>query len=231
MESWISQWERYFVIAPRFTEFFSTAQGRELIQTFPGPKVEAEVLAFLLIRVVWSQEKLAKMMSKPDREAMARNLANARRTLQQLHKTPMIGPTEEVTATIQRLEQWERQLKSMPLVSVGPGRWIGGEPPARGRHRAKRQVVFFMTRYFYERGIDPPPWSFITAFLCAARLVSAGTNPKTVATWWSNICSREVSSDNPIEPHQDSWLRLYAEEQRSVHDAAKQNKANSKTQV
>ena len=74
-------------------------------------------------------------------------------------------------------------------VTVGT-QTIWGKPPARGRQRAKRTVVFFLTYYFKTLGYRRPPWDQITRFLFLCRLVPQKTTAKEVGTWWSTVLTR-----------------------------------------
>lgn len=88
---------------------------------------------------------------------------------------------------------------------------MGGTPPAAKRHRAKRQVVFFLTHYFHTLGCPAPPWRIITRFLILAQLAPSTATDKHIGTWWSNVLQREHRKERRVSlvPYQEDQLKLF----------------------
>ena len=119
-----------------------------------------------------------------------------------------------VQQTCDQLRQWAAHLtleaRGWPITPIGEF-WIGTIPPAAKRHRAKRQVIAFLTYYFETLGCAVPPWRLITRFLILVNLAPATANHKHIATWWSNVQQREKRrvGTEPLASSQESQLILF----------------------
>ena len=217
MDRWIERWETAMGIAPRLSTFFSSSEAHAVLREFEScanTKGDVEVLAFLLIVYVWPETAWKRRPSSQTLKATARSLEQCRRRVATLIGTGLLGVPEAVQQTCDRLQQWAthltEQARGWPMVSIGTLS-IGGAPPAAKRHRAKRQVVFFLTHYFHTLGCSTPPWRIITRFLILANLAPSTATDKHIATWWSNVLRREHRSEGaePLVPYQQDQLKLF----------------------
>jgi len=219
METWIRQWETKWGLTPRLSDFFSTPDARTMLREFDscaGIKGDGEVLAFLLIVYVWPETEW-KNMRRPSPQtlkATARSLEQCRRHIATLADTGLLGAPTVVRKTCDQLQEWAAQLsaeaRGWPIVSIGTLS-IGGAPPAAKRHRAKRQVVSFLTHYFHTLGCSAPPWRLITRFLILATLAPSTATDQGIGTWWSNTLKREHRTGRmePLAPYQHDQLQLF----------------------
>jgi hypothetical protein len=219
METWIRRWEVKWGLAPRLSDFFSTPDARTVLREFDscaGIKGDGEVLAFLLIVYVWPETEW-KTMRRPSPQtlkATARSLDQCRRNIATLADTGLLGSPKIVRKTCDRLQEWAAHLtaeaRGRPMISMGTFT-IGGAPPAAKRHRAKRQVVSFLTHYFHTLGCSAPPWRLITRFLILATLAPSTARHQRIATWWSNTLQREHRTGRmePLAPYQDDQFQLF----------------------
>lgn len=218
MDTWIERWDTAMGVAPRLSTFFSSPEARTVLREFEScanVKGDVEVLAFLLIFSVWPETEWKKRRPSPQTlKATARSLEQCRRQVAKLIGTGLLGLPEAVQRTCDQLQQWATHLtaeaRGWPMVSIGMF-WIGGTPPAAKRHRAKRQVVFFLTHYFHTLGCSAPPWRIITRFLILAKLAPSTATDQRIATWWSNLTRREDRRGGvePFAPYQEDQLRLF----------------------
>jgi hypothetical protein len=224
MDTWISRWEARFGVAPRLSEFFADSEARAFLRDFEsGADVQGdvEVLAFLLIFMVWPDREWQKQPSRPVVQETVRDLEQARRSLGRVSETGWLGTPQRVKEVQEVLRQWAGVLRAratfMPSITVGTIT-TGGHPPVRGRQRGKRQVVFFLTYYFKMLGYRRPPWGLMTRFLILCRLVPRRTTAKDVATWWSTVLERHhrQKHDEPLAPVQESFLAWYQQCKASV---------------
>lgn len=205
-------------VAPRLSTFFSEPEARALLREFKScasTQGDVEVLAFLLIFYVWPETAWKKRRPSPQTlKATARSLEQCSRRVATLIGTGLLGVPEAVQQTCDRLQQWAthltEQARGWPMVSIGTIS-MGGTPPAAKRHRAKRQVVFFLTHYFHTLGCPTPPWRIITRFLILAKLAPSTAPDQRIATWWSNVTRREhrTGGAEPLVPYQQDQLRLF----------------------
>jgi hypothetical protein len=218
MDTWIKRWETAMGVAPRLSTFFSSPEARTILREFKScanTEGDVEVLAFLLIFYVWPETEWKKRRPSPQRlKETARCLEQCSRRVAQLIGTGLLGVPEAVQQTCDRLQQWAthltEQARGWPMVSIGTLS-MGGTPPAAKRHRAKRQVVFFLTHYFHTLGCSAPPWRMIIRFLILAKLAPSTARNKGIATWWSNVLQREhrTGGAEPLVPHQQAQLMLF----------------------
>jgi hypothetical protein len=205
-------------VAPRLSHFFSSPEARTVLREFQScasTQGDVEVLAFLLIFYVWPETERKKRRPSPQTlKATARSLDQCRRRVATLVDTCLLGVPEAVQQTCDRLQQWATHLtaeaRGLPMVSIGTIS-MGATPPAAKRHRAKRQVVFFLTHYFHTLGCPTPPWRIITQFLILAKLAPSTATDQRIATWWSNVTRREHRTERtvPLAPYQQDQLRLF----------------------
>lgn len=218
MEEWISRWETTFGVTPRLSQFFARPEARALCRAVESEaeiRGDVEVFAFLLIVFVWPEEEWEKQPSGPAVQEAIRDLEQARRSLGSVSNTGWLGAPERVHEVRDLLGQWARILRVRiqygSSITVGT-QTIWGKPPARGRQRAKRSVVFFLTSYFKTLGYRRTPWDQITRFLFLCRLVPQKTTAKEVGTWWSTLLKRherQHGSAEPLEPAQQGLLQLF----------------------
>ena len=219
METWIRRWETKWGLAPRLSDFFSTPDARTVLREFDscaGIKGDGEVLAFLLIVYVWPETEWKKRRrpSPQTLKATARSLDQCRRNIATLADTGLLGSPKVVRETYDRLREWAIHLtaeaRGQPMVSLGSFS-IGGAPPAAKCHRAKRQVVSFLTHYFHTLGCSAPPWRLITRFLILATLAPSTATDQGIGTWWSNTLKREHRTGRmePLAPYQHDQLQLF----------------------
>jgi hypothetical protein len=217
MDTWIERWETALGVAPRLRNFFSSPEARTFLREFKScadTEGDVEILAFLLIYYVWPE---IEWKTRPSRQALretARSLEQCSRRVATLVGTGLLGSSESVKQTCDRLQQWPTHLTAqasvMPMVRIGKMS-MGRTPPTAKRHRAKRQVVFFLTPYFYTLGCPAPPWRILTKFLILAHLAPATATDKHIATWWSNVIRREhrTGGSEPLVPYQEAQLMLF----------------------
>lgn len=218
METWIKRWETAMGVAPHLSAFFSVPEARAVLREFKScasTQGDVEVLAFLLIFYVWPETAWKKRRPSPQTlKATARSLEQCSRRVATLIGTGLLGVPEAVQQTCDRLQQWATHLtaqtRGWPMVSIGTIS-MGGTPPAAKCHRAKRQVVFFLTHYFHTLGCAAPPWRIITRFLILAKLARSTETDQRIATWWSNVTRREhrTGGAEPLVPYQQDQLKLF----------------------
>ncbi len=217
METWIQQWETKWGLAPRLSDFFSTPEADTVLRELDNRAVakgDREVLAFLLIVYVWPDQRRTRRPSPQALKQMARSLKACSRHLATLVGSGLLGVPETVQQTCDQLRQWADHLtleaRGWPMTPIGE-LWIGTIPPAPKRHRAKRQVIAFLTYYFETLGCPVPPWRLITRFLILANLAPATVQDRHIATWWSNVQQRERRriGTAPLAPSQESQLILF----------------------
>ena len=218
METWIRRWETKWGLAPRLSNFFSTPDARTVLREFDscaGIKGDGEVLAFLLICYVWPEQGRTRRPSPQSLKRTAWSLKACSRNLATLAGSGVLGVPETVQQTCDHLLRWAAHLtleaRGWPMTPIGE-LWIGTLPPAAKRHRAKRQVISFLTYYFETLGCAVPPWRLITRFLILANLAPAIARDKHIATWWSNVLQREHrrAGTEPLASFQESQLTLFA---------------------
>ena len=217
-DRWIEQWEKGIGVSPRLSTFFSSPESRTVIREFKSyanTEGDVEVLAFLLILYVWPEKDRKTGRPSPQvLKATARCLEQCRRRITALEGSGLLGLPEAVQQTCDQLQQWATHLtleaRGWPIVPIG-NIWIGNIPPAAKRHRAKRQVISFLTSYFHGLGCAVPPWRMITRFLILAQLAPATAMDKHIATWWSNVTRREHRTEGaePLLPYQDDQFKLF----------------------
>lgn len=218
MEEWIGRWEITFGVAPRLSQFFAKPEARALRRAveseaeIPG---DVEVFAFLLIVCVWPEEEWEKQPSGSAVQEAIRHLEQTRRSLESVSNTGWLGIFERVHEIRDLLVQWARILRSRiqygSSITVGT-QTIWGKPPARGRQRAKRTVVFFLTYYFKTLGFRRTPWNQITRFLFLCSLVPNESMGKEVGTWWATVLKRHERQHGevePLEPAQQGLFQLF----------------------
>jgi hypothetical protein len=218
MDEWISRWENHFGVAPRLSQFFARPEARALVRTFESEadvRGDVEVLAFLLIVFVWPEEEWQKQPSGPAVQEAIRHLEQVRRSLDAVSNTGWLGTAERVHEMRDLLGQWADILRGriqyMSSVTIGT-LTIGGKPPAQGRQRAKRTVVFFLTSYFETLGYCRTPWDQISQFVILCGLAPPKTTPKEVGTWWSTVLTRHRRAHGdaePLEPVQQDLFQLF----------------------
>jgi len=217
MDTWIERWETTWGVAPRLSHFFSSPEARTVLREFEScadTTGDVEVLAFLLIFSVWPEQASKRGPSPQTLKETARSLEQCRRKVAKLVDTGVLGLPDAVQQTCDRLQQWATHLtaqaRGWPMTPIGE-LWIGVSPPAAKRHRAKRQVVFFLTYYFHTLGCPVTPWRIITQFLILAKLAPSTATDKDISTWWSNVLGREhrTSGAEPLIPYQEDQLRLF----------------------
>jgi hypothetical protein len=218
MDTWIEQWDIAMGVAPRLSTFFSSPEARTVLREFEScatTKGDVEVLAFLLIFYVWPETEWKRRRPSPQElKETARALEQCSRRVATLVGTGLLGVPDAVQQTCDRLQEWATHLtaqaRGWPMVSMG-NLWIGATPPAAKRHRAKRQVVFFLTHYFHTLGCATPPWRIITRFLILAKLAPSTATDKHIATWWSTVLRREhrTGGAESLAPYQQDQLRLF----------------------
>jgi hypothetical protein len=217
MDTGIKRWETAMGVAPRLSSFFSSPEARAVLREFKScanTEGDVEVLAFLLIFYVWPETAWKRRPSPQRLKETARCLEQCSRRVATLIGTGLLGVPEAVQETCDRLQQWATHLtaqaRGWPMVSIGTLS-MGGTPPAAKRHRAKRQVVFFLTHYFHTLGCSAPPWRIITRFLILAKLAPSTATDKHIATWWSNVLRREhrTGGAEPFVPYQHDQLKLF----------------------
>lgn len=220
MEKWIERWETALGVAPRLSNFFSSREARTVLREFENcaeTKGDVEVLAFLLIFFVWPETEWKKKgPSLQTLTSTARSLEQCHRRLAALVRTGLLGEPEAVTQICDQLQGWALHLRGRahetPETAVMMGQsWMSGRPPGAKRHRAKRQVVFFLTHYFHTLGCSVPPWHVITQFFILTNLAPATATDKHIATWWSNVIRREhrIGGTETLAPHQQDHLRWF----------------------
>jgi hypothetical protein len=224
-DRWVKRWDTVMGVAPRLRTFFSSPEARRVLREFQScanTEGDVEVLAFLLIVYVWPEIEWKKKGPSPQRlKATARSLDQCRLRVAQLIGTGLLGSPEVVQQTCNQLQQWTTHLtaeaRGWPMVSIGTFS-IGGAPPAAKRHRAKRQVVFFLTHYFHTLGCPTPPWRIITRFLILAKLARSTATDQRIATWWSNVTRREhrTGGAEPLAPYQQAQLMLFEDIKNQV---------------
>lgn len=217
METWIRRWETKWGLAPRLSDFFSTREAHTVLREFDScadTKGDGEVLAFLLICYVWPEQGRTRRPSPQMLKRMARSLKTCSQNLATLASSGLLGVPEMVQQTSDQLRQWADHLileaRGWPVTPVGEF-WIGTLPPAAKRHRAKRQVIAFLTYYFETLGCATTPWRVITRFLILAKLAPATAKGKHIATWWSNVQQREKrrTGIEPLVSSHDDQLILF----------------------
>jgi len=219
MDTWIEQWDTAMGIAPQLSTFFSSPEARTVLREFEScgnTMGDVEVLAFLLVVYVWPETEWKKRRrpSPQTLKATARSLEQCRRKVATLADTGLLGSPSVVRETCDRLQQWAthltEQARGWPMVSIGRLS-MGGTPPAAKRHRAKRQVVSFLTHYFHTLGCPTPPWRIITRFLILAKLARSTATDQRISTFWSNVTRREHRTGRmePLAPHQHDQLQLF----------------------
>jgi hypothetical protein len=218
MDKRIEQWETASGVAPRLSHFFSSPEAHTVFREFEScgnAMGDVEVLAFLLIFYVWPETERETRRPSPQRlKEAARSLEQCSRKVATLADTGLLGSPEAVQQTCDRLQQWATHLtleaRGWPIVSMGHF-LIGVTPPAAKRHRAKRQVISFLTYYFETLGCAVPPWRLITHFLILTSLAPATARDKHIATWWSNVQQREHrrAGTEPLTSLQESQLILF----------------------
>ena len=217
MEKWIERWEIVLGVAPRLHDFFSSSEARTILREFEScaeTKGDVEVLAFLLIFYVWPETERKRRPSCQTLREVARSLKQSSRKIATLADTGLLGSPETVQQTCDRLQQWATHLtaqaRGTPMVMMG-NIAMGSPPPAPKRHRAKRQVVFFLTHYFLTLGCSVPPWHVITQFLILTNLAPATATDKHIATWWSNVTQRvmRIEGIDDLAAHQHDHLKWF----------------------
>lgn len=218
MEEWIIRWETTFGVAPRLSQFFASLEARALLRAVesegevPG---DVEVFAFLLIIFVWPEEEWQKQPSWSAVLESIRCLEQAQQSLEPVTNTGWLGSRERVHEVQGLWGQWAGILRARMQYrsSVTVGRQaIWGNPPARGRHRGKRRVVFFLVHYFQTLSYRRTPWDQIVRFLILCGLVDQGTTGKEVGTWWSTVRDRHqrrYGLAEPLAPAQEGLLLLF----------------------
>lgn len=229
MDRWIQRWDMAMGVAPRLGTFFSSPEARTILREFKScanTEGDAEVLAFLLIVYVWPETEWKKRRPSPQAlKATARSLEQCSRRVATLVGTGLLGVPESVQRTCDQLQQWATHLtaqaRGWPMISIGTT-LIGSTPPAAKRHRAKRQVIFFLTHYFHTLGCAAPPWQLITRFLILAKLAPSKATSKGVATVWSNILWREHRADGAeqLTSSQADQLRLFEQVKNQIWSSA-----------
>jgi hypothetical protein len=217
MERWIRRWETKWGLAPRLSEFFSTPDAHTVLRDFKScansAEGDVEILAFLLIIYVWPEQGRTRRPSPQALKHIARSLKACSRSLATLAGTGLLSVPETVRQTCDQLQQWAAHLtleaRGWPMTPIG-SLWIGSMPPAAKRHRAKRQVISFLTYYFQTLGCTES-WRLITRFLILANLAPATAKHKNISTWWSNVQQREKrrAGTEPLAPFQESQLLLF----------------------
>lgn len=218
MEEWISRWETTFGVAPRLSQFCARPEARALRRALeseaeiPG---DVEVFAFLLVVCVWPEEEWEKQPSDSAVQDAIRHLEQARRSLGSVSNTGWLGIFDRVHEIRDLLGQWARILRVRrqygSSITVGT-QTIWGKPAARGRQRAKRTVVFFLTYYFKTLGYRRTPWDQIARFLFLCGLAPNESMGKAVGTWWSTVLKRhgrQHGDAEPLEPAQQGLLQLF----------------------
>ena len=228
-DRWIEQWEKGIGVSPRLSTFFSSPESRTVIREFKSyanTEGDVEVLAFLLILYVWPEKDRKTGRPSPQvLKATARCLEQCRRRITALEGSGLLGLPEAVQQTCDQLQQWATHLtleaRGWPIVPIG-NICIGNIPPAAKCHRAKRQVISFLTYYFQTLGCAAPPWRLITRFLVLANLAPATAGDKDVATWWSNVQRREQrrTGTEPLASSQESPLLLFRHFKELVWDGS-----------
>ena len=217
METWITRWEVACGVAPRLSRFFASPAARTLLREFQScakATGDVEVLAFLLIFSVWPEHASTNRPSPQMLKATARSLDQCRRRVAKLVNTGLLGVPEAAKQTCDRLEQWSTHLtaeaRGWPMVTMGRFA-VGARPTTGKRHRAKRQVVEFLTHYFATLACPAPPWRIITRFLMLANLAPSTATDKHLATWWSNVLRREHRTGDveALARYQADQLRLF----------------------
>lgn len=217
METWIQRWETKWGLAPRLSDFFSTPDAHTVLRELKScgnTMGDGEVLAFLLIVYVWPEQGRTRRPSPQTLKHIARSLKACSRSLTTLAGSGLLGVPETVHRTCDQLLQWAAHLtleaRGWPMTPIGT-LWIGTSPPAAKRHRAKRQVVFFLTHYFQTLGCPVTPWRIITQFLILAKLAPPTASDQRIGTWWSNLQQREhrKAGTEPLASFQDSQLILF----------------------
>ncbi|MDT7041222.1 hypothetical protein [Candidatus Nitronereus thalassa] len=207
----IKQWGQRCGVSARLAQFFKTKEAQALVREFSSlgvVKPDADVLIFLLIFVVWADEEWNKVPRDNKSQEVGKLLRQARRSLYPARSRVHPTSVYEVEKTIKQLEMCERHLNIVPWVQVGT-MVIWGYPPRPKRQRGKRQVIFFLTGYFRELEHRHPPWKVIVKFLQLVGWEKPSRSSKTISTEWSTIVKREVTSVNPLEPHQQEWVNVY----------------------
>jgi hypothetical protein len=189
-----------------------------LVRTFESEadvRGDVEVFAFLLIVFVWPEEAWQKQLSDSAMHKSIRQLEQVRRSLDSVSNTGWLGTAERVHEIRDLLGQWADILRGriqyMSSVTVGT-LTIGGKPPAQGRQRAKRTVVFFLTSYFKTLGYRRTPWDQVSQFVILCGLVPQKTTPKDLGTWWSTVLARHrraYGDAEPLEPVQQGLFQLF----------------------
>jgi hypothetical protein len=216
-DRWIERWETGIGVAPRLSTFFSSPEAQMVLREFKSygnTKGDVEVLGFLLIFYVWPETDRKTGRPPPQvLNATARCLEQCRRRIMALDGTGLLEGPEAVQRTCDQLQQWATHLtlkaRGWPMIPMGRF-WIGTIPPAAKRHRAKRQVISFLTAYFHALGCAVPPWRMITQFLILTTLAPPTGTEKHIATWWSNVTRREyrTAGAEPLAPYQDDQFKM-----------------------
>ena len=217
METWVERWEKAWGVAPRLSHFFSSQEARTVLREFKScanTEGDVEVLAFLLIFSVWPEQAWKRRPSPQTLKKAARSFEECSRTIAKLANTGLLESPKVVQQIRDQLQQWATYLRGqergLPMTPGGE-LWIGAAAPAGKRHRAKRQVVFFLTYYFHTLGCPVTPWRIITQFLILAKLAPSTARDQRIATWWSNLVRREDRRGGvePFAPYQEDQLRLF----------------------
>jgi hypothetical protein len=218
MDEWIGRWEITFGVAPRLSQFFAKPEARALrraVESETEIRGDVEVFAFLLVVCVWPEEEWEKQPSSSAVQEAIRHLEQTRRSLESVSNAGWLGTSERVHEVRDLLGQWAGILRVRtqygPFITVG-AQTVWGKPPARGRQRAKRTVVFFLTSYFKTLGYRRTPWNQITRFLFLCGLVPNESMGKEVGTWWATLLKRherQHGDAEPLEPAQQGLLQLF----------------------
>ena len=214
MESVVKRWEDAYQVAPWLSDFFSTEDGRGLMEALrteseKDSRPDPEILPFILICYVLPEPYWERLPPLADRKRIARLLTKAAREIRDLSTSNVLGPSESTSGAVDQLTRWGSQLRGQPRLQISGKLQIIDERPFPKRHRAKRRVVFFLDGYFRAIGRISPPWEFITKVLKATKLVESNAKEKDVATWWSTAKKRDLRVGKTPEPAQDKHVQLF----------------------
>ena len=227
MENWVRQWEEYLGVAPRLSEFFGSSGGRELLKKARQRQkrqvnFDPEVFAFILWFFVWPGEELKKFSKVKDLKEASHVFRKAKRIVEKLQGNAVFGNPEELQLLFQRLGNLHKVLSQIPKHLQGGGFFpvkigkipihIKGPISSSKRHLGKRGVVYFLTGYFRKLRCEHPDWEIIWDFLKEAGLEKDHSDPKRLATWWSNVRKREGKEGPTLVSfpgNQESFLILF----------------------
>ena len=223
METMAKRWEDAYAVAPWLSDFFSSDDGKELMEDFrteceKDSLLDPEILPFILICYVLPEPYWQKLPSQAERKETAKLLNKAAREIRNLSTSKFLGSSESTSGVVEQLTRWVDLLRGHPRLMISPKFHIIDERPSPRRHRARRRVVFFLDGYFRAIGRKPLPWPLITKVLKATKLAESKAKVKNIDNWWLTVIDRELRQEEPLKPAQDKQVQLFYEMKQMVSE-------------